>query len=211
MHGRFLPLALLCCLLPGRGSAAERGRNDAGVTSVPHFDDRRWQAEIRFGGGTTVGLLGLVGEVNLLDRMALGAGLGFNELGAALGAHARWRALVFRGRQSLHALTIELAYSQTRYAGQPGLVPSMCDGSPDDPQSSCFDPPVVPVRAHWAQLEFGWEARLPSAFTLRVATGGAWLLHRIDWRCEFENAEAPCRSDPDPAVPVVTLALGHAF
>jgi hypothetical protein len=198
-------------LLPGRGLAGERGRKDTGVASIPHFDDRPWQAEIRFGAGTTVGLLGLVGELNLLDRMALGAGLGFNELGAAFGAHARFRPLVFRGSRSLHALTLELAYSQTRYRGEPGFVPSICEGNPDDPESSCFDPPVVPVRAHWGQIEFGWEARFPSGFTLRVATGGAWLLHGVEWRCEFENAEAPCRSDPGPSVPVLALAVGYAF
>lgn len=61
------------------------------------FSDRPIQIGTRMGFGTTVGLIGLLGEYNVDDMLALGGGIGVNGWGPIWGIHARIRPLIGDG------------------------------------------------------------------------------------------------------------------
>ena len=78
---------------------AEVGTSDVPIqawsTRSPriHFEDRPFQIESRLGLSTSVGEIGAVVEYNLLERVALGAGVGANIWGPEVGAHLRLRPI----------------------------------------------------------------------------------------------------------------------
>jgi hypothetical protein len=182
-----------------------------------HFDDLPLHLEARWGAGTSVGLVGIVGEYNVLDRLALGAGIGLNPEGAIWGAHARLRPLIFPSRSghTLHALFLEGSFSRGRLnstdpAG--GILSDVCEGG-HTPGSTCYSVFVRPEAVSWSQFEFGWEVRLRIGFTLRVSGGLALALTRPNWRCERDGQPVSCEGEslPDRAIYVQTFALGYAF
>ena len=184
--------------------AAPSVRSETPVVAEPQRFDQPFHLEARLGGGTSVGLIGVVGEWNVVDVLALGVGVGFNEwpvFGA--GARVRWPVGTFAKHQ--HAFTLEVDYSRGKYAGMPSFG-SVCLHS-----ESC-DVRLDPATAHWIQSEVGWELRTLSGFTLRLAVGAAWLLNSIDWRCTKDDQPTPCQGKQgETSIPVSTVALGYAF
>src|SRR5205085_1946435 len=140
------------------------------------FDDEPYYFELRTGWSTTVGLIGLVAEYNLSDRVAVGAGAGLNLYGDEWELNARFRPLIAASRNglTLHALTIESALSTSKYSGSPFELVGCLDGC---------DRTLVPQQVLWAQLDLGWEMRLGSGMTVRAALGGAALLGKYEWLC----------------------------
>jgi hypothetical protein len=184
--------------------------HDPSPRRLRQFDDAPFHLELQFGAATTVGVLGIVAEYNVLDELALGAGLGLNGFGPIWGVHARARPLIGASRsgKTLHALFVEAAFSRGQFGGDPlqGL------GSLGTCDSSCNSVVVVPELISWAQLELGWEAQFVSRLTLRTALGVALALNRPDWRCE-SGGPVSCAGEALPATTlfVQTLALGYAF
>lgn len=178
------------------------------------FDAAPFELSLELGLGTPVGLLGVVAEYNLLDELALGAGLGLNDHGPIWAVRARARPLIGVSRAgTLHALFVEAAFSRGQYAGMPSLgLSAMCEGNPDDPDSPCYSVRVVPEAVSWAQFELGWEARFTSHLTLRTALGVARALNQPSWRCEHDGPVS-CDGEESPArtLFVQSFALGWAF
>lgn len=86
------------------------------------FTDLPMLFELRTGFGTSVGEIGLVGEYNVLDRLALGAGIGLNIWGPIWGIHVRGRPIIGATQSGrLHAMTFETSFSQGMYAGIPAF------------------------------------------------------------------------------------------
>lgn len=177
------------------------------------FTDRAIQLEGRVGYGTTVGLLGVVGEYNLFDRLALGGGVGLNDLGPVWGIHARLRPIVMtaQGGRRLHAITLESAISQGHYAGsEVRLMPTMRDCSSHD-TSGCRTY-VSSEFVSWLQFDIGWEMRAPSGFSLRVSYGFATRLNSPNWQCTVLGETSRCGDETiAKTIPTLTVALGYAF
>jgi hypothetical protein len=225
---RILPLSLLTIVLASGTAAAfddlmNQPLNDGEPSpepapdSVPdHFADQRFHLETRLGLSTTVGLLGEVAEYNAADWLAVGGGLGINLDGPIWGVHARLRPITFASRsgRALHAITLEGAFSRGQYGSDPfgGLFSAMCEGNPDDPESSCFERTQRPEWISWAQGELGWEARFASHFTVRTSVGFATALNHPTWSCEHRGAPVACDGTAPPRTLFVeSLALGYAF
>ena len=180
------------------------------------FGARPIALELRTGLSTSVGLLGLVGELTPLDRVTIGGGIGNNGLGRIWGAHLRARPLLFRPDRhgNVGAITIESAYSRSRYQGLNlgDFASSICEGDPSDPHGNCYSPNVVPQMVSWLQVELGAELRFRSGVSLRGSFGVATSLRAPHWQCTSHGQPAPCAEwQPAQSLPVVTLAVGYAF
>ena len=176
----------------------------------PKFTDRRFQLETRMGIGTTVGELGLVGEFNLFESVAVGAGIGLNTFGREWGAHVRLRPISGRrSGQRLHALTFESAISRGQYAGIPSLVPfhecSTYDRREDCPSGRNAE------WITWLQFELGWETRASNGFSLRLSSGYAFALNKPEWKCINSSQSTGCGATVNTAIPTFSLALGYAW
>jgi hypothetical protein len=82
--------------------------NEAGAPGrserSPSFADAPFAFGVRAGVGTTVGLLGLVSEYNVVQPLAVGVGVGLNGLGIEYGAQVRVRPIVLTSSKGqLHA------------------------------------------------------------------------------------------------------------
>ncbi len=185
------------------GDAAPRSR----------FTERAMLLEGRVGYGTTVGFLGVVGEYSLFDRLALGGGVGLNDLGPVWGIHARLRPIVMTAQSGrrLHAITLESAISQGHYAGsEVRLMPTMRDCSIHD-TSGCRTQ-VSSEFVSWLQFDIGWEMRAPSGFSLRVSYGFATRLNSPNWQCTVLGVTSSCGDETVArTIPTLTVALGYAF
>jgi hypothetical protein len=219
MYRFSLPLTLL---LVSHGVLAQSEVAPEAPAELPasspkaRFIDKPFAVESRIGFGTSVGLLGVAAEIDPLDFVALGGGVGLNPWGPVWGAHVRVRPLIldFR-RKTLFAVILEGAFSRGRYGdvGIGGVLDSLCEGNPSDPESNCYDPLVVPKATSWAQLEAGAELRLQFGLTLRMSWGVGRALTSLTPRCTAEGIAAPCakNSEPDRWIAVDTLAVGYAF
>lgn len=208
----FATALLLLWSFAGRASAAGT------ATPAPKFSDRPIGIEARTGLATSVGLIGVVAELTPLDWVTLGGGVGENGYGAIFGTHLRLRPLIFDAapHEALIAITLETAYSRGRHGGFDfDPLSALCEGSPDDPRSSCYRPTVVPQLIDWFQVEVGVELRIDSGFTFRFSAGGAGALGWPRWQCTSQGQPAPClsngRSEPSRSLLVLTSALGYAF
>ena len=147
------------------------------------FSDKPVQLELLMGVGTTVGELGFAGDVNVDDRLALGAGIGGGVFGPVWELHARARpyiAVTNFGR-TLQALTFEAAFSRGKYAHFDDpldlFVLSECGASSREIRDSCYRPEALPHQTSFAQFELGWEERTKSGFMLRASAGAASALY----------------------------------
>lgn len=167
----------------------------------------------RFGYGTTTGLAGVVAEYSVVDRLALGAGIGANGAGLEYEAHARFRALTWitpSGR--LHAFTFEPAFSRSRYDSFTDMSLGLCEGDPADPHDNCYNPRHAAKWASWAALEAGWETRSKSGFSVGLAMGFAFLLGDPPG-CVIKGSAVPCGYGDSAAttLPTFSATLGQAF
>lgn len=181
-------------------------------TPTLRFDDPAFSLEARVGFGTSVGLVGMVGEYSPVEPIALGTGIGMNQWGPIWEVHARLRPAIRASLNRTDAFTIEAAFSRGPYSALPSLLPGVCDGDPTDPNDSCYDPHINAVEVSWIQAEAGWEFRLRSGFSFRLSTGLAHVISHPDWQCSVNGQPAPCESKP-PAQTVLaqTIAFGYAF
>ena len=178
------------------------------------FDDQHFGVEARAGIGTSVGLIGIVGEYTPIDWLTVGVGIGDNPWGIVGDAHARFRLYEPTPKAGKRrALTLELAYSRGRYGALPwfDVFASMCEGSPNDVGGNCYSPRVGPEVVNWAQVELGWEIRYRSGISLRPSIGIARLLGEPDWKCSIESGPAPCVAGKLPAPTTLVLSLAVGF
>jgi hypothetical protein len=201
---RKLPFALFSSV-SSAALAVPSIQTDAPVVAEARPFHGPLHVEARVGGGTTVGLVGVVAEWNVAEVLALGAGIGTNGW-PVVGASARARLPVWRTSKYQQALTLEPGYSRGKYQGGADLYPGACLHS-----DRCLVE-LVPETVHWLQAEVGWELRARSGITFRAATGAAWLMNSIDWRCTKEGEPAACEGkSAETTLSVLTLALGYAF
>jgi hypothetical protein len=202
---RWLALSLaLSASLSSELRAAPGIRNDAPVATETQAFHGPVHLEARLGAGTSVGTIGAVGEWNVAEVLALGVGAGTNGW-LVLGGGARLRWPIWRSSEFQHAVTLEVDYSRSKYRGAADFMGACL-------HSERCDVKLVPETAHWFQAELGWELRSRSGFTFRLASGGAWLLNSIDWRCTDGDQTVPCEGKSgETSLPVMTVALGHAF
>jgi hypothetical protein len=175
------------------------------------YGARLFHVELITGVATTVGLLGIAGELNLGNPLSIGAGLGENGMGTDWEAHARWRPAysVTPSGSFFTGLSLEGAFASSLNTNTNFAIAVDCN--PDDIHGGCYDIAVVPQRVYWAQGELGWEGMFRSGLTLRVASGLARELGSPNWRCELRGQTVPCDSLPARTVFVQTFAIGYAF
>lgn len=176
---------------------------------------RPFHLELIAGVATTVGLLGVAGDIDLGNALSLGGGIGTNILGRDYEAHVRVRPLykLSADRAFFSALTLEAAFASSLNSNTNSDLLPFGDCNSLDINSSCYDPPVVPERVYWAQAELGWEVMFASGVTLRLATGFAQEIRSPNWHCRGydSNSALPCHSLPARLVFVQAFAVGYAF
>jgi hypothetical protein len=178
---------------------------------LPRFTDSPVQLEAVLGLGTKVGELGLAGDINVANRLTVGAGLGAGLWGPIWEVHARARPLVFSEARVLTAFTIETAFSRGKYASIP-LPISGCGQSPNDVTDGCFDASTIPRETSFIQLEVGWEMRLHGRWVLRVSTGIAEAIAMTAPQCVDRGEPTSCGPGaPSDTVFALTTAFGYAF
>lgn len=176
------------------------------------FTDRRFQLETRVGIDTSVGEVGLVGEYNLFERLAIGAGFGTNTLGPEWGVHVRLRPIVgtsSSGRR-LHAFTVETALSRGQYAGTIDVLPSLGPCMEGD-TSGCPTERSAEWMT-WLQFELGWETRAEYGFSLRLSSGYAMALNAPAWKCTVLGKAVTCdKSSGNADSTTFTVGVGYAW
>lgn len=168
---------------------------------APRFSDKPFDAELRAGFGTAVGLFGAAFEYTLAEQLTIGVGTGVNPWGLIWGAHARFRVFETERLHHADAVALEISFSRGTYGSL-------------DPFGALHDlPRITPIGVSWGQVELGWERRFASGWSLRPSFGLATQLNSPDWECSAGGAVVPCgnRTFPRSTVPVVTLAVGYAF
>lgn len=167
--------------------------------------------------GTSVGLLGAVGEYSPFEAVAVGAGGGFNGWGGIWEVHSRFRLVEWasRSRRRTSAFTLEVSFSHGNYGALRTFdaFSAMCEGDPRDPQSGCYRPDVTPIETSWAQAELGFEFRYRSGYTLRPFFGGGVALQSLDWQCSLSGQPSTCgkTSLPPGTILVLGVALGYSL
>jgi hypothetical protein len=152
-------------------------------------------------------------EVNVWDRLALGAAGGVGLSGPGGGGYARLRPIVWGGghEQVLSAITIETAYAYMMYGGgdpfaDVHILPCMAD-------DGCPLPPhYVSVPAHVGAVTIGLEHSLPKGFTFRYGLGWGHLLATPKWRCELNGSPYNCTASAGnpPARDFLVLNFGFS-
>lgn len=176
-----------------------------------YFGDRPFQIESRLGISTSVGEVGAVAEYNLLERAAVGAGVGANIWGPEVGAHLRLRPIAgaTSSGQRLHALTLESALSVGRFAGMGSYIPSM--NSCDEYDTSGCSTKYSAEWTAWFQAELGWETRASNGLSLRISSGYAWALYSPSRKCTVLGKAVACGGSIEGLIPTFTFALGYAW
>jgi hypothetical protein len=169
--------------------------------------ERPTSIEAHLGLGTPVGGLGVSADYSLVPEIALGAGAGIGsgfDVPSTLHTAALARLRPVYGVRN--AFVANLAYSTGGYQ-EPRLDLGMGHSSATRRYGA--------ERAHWFQLDLGWERRAESGFLLRISTGFARLLNPDDLRCVIrdEGTEMPCavRSDEPTTIWTLDFALGAAL
>jgi hypothetical protein len=169
--------------------------------SRPRFDDHPLALELRLGAAAATGVLGVVLEYNVHDRLALNAGVGTNLLGLSnsVGARVRPWVLASGNRKQLHALVLEGSLSRSVYAGEwgGGIL--------------CEDRCTQPRYVAWAQGELGWEARF-GQWQVHTSLGAASLLGDPQFSCAHGQADPDhCGSRVARVLFSQTIGVGYAF
>jgi len=204
---------------PAKASPADdRGLEVTPSTPLhaPRFVDRPFALQGILGFGSDVGLVGVKGQYTLVDALALGGGVGMNASGyLQLAASANFRPITWSDTRSVNALSIMTSYSTGEYDAfdVSSVLALGMDHSGNTERHYKVD------RAHWLQVDAGFEHQLASGFSLRSAIGAAYLLNPGSAYCQATRSpyEAlPCEGDidgtpPDDLLFTMTLALGYAF
>lgn len=194
-------LALTQCVFAASASDSAVTRPEPRFEPTPRFSDRPFDAELRTGFGTAVGLFGAAFEYTLTEQFTIGVGAGVNPWGFIWDAHTRFRVFETERFNQADALSLEVSFSRGPYGSL-------------DPFGGLHDRPEIdPVGVSWIQGELGWERRFRSGWSLRPSFGLATQLNSPDWQCRAGGTVVPCgnRTFPRSTLPVVTLAVGYAF
>ncbi|MEO6599753.1 MAG: hypothetical protein ABIQ16_07765, partial [Polyangiaceae bacterium] len=183
---------------------ADAPSQEAGEVPRPRFDDHPLAIELRTGAATATGLLGVVLEYNVHDRLAFNAGVGTNLLGLSSSVGARVRPVIGASgnRKQLHAFVVETSLSRSAYLGD------WIAGFP------CDDHCIQPRYVGWAQAELGWEARI-GHWQLQTTLGAAFLLGNPQFSCRQDGFDSPANCASSGGVTRVlftqTIGAGYAF
>jgi hypothetical protein len=208
-----LGLAVACLSTPAQAQRAEP--DERTTQSRTSFTDHPLSLGMRAGWGTSVGLVGLIAEYNIVEPLALGVGIGLNGPGVELGAHLKVRPITWQtmpGRT--HAISIEGAYSRARYYSVSSSIGGfgICHGDSTEPDDLCYEASRAKNWVNWVAADVGWETLWPSGLSLRAATGAARLASP-DPGCEVRGSPAPCERD-EPAdhwLWTVSATLAYGF
>lgn len=208
------PAVTLACLslVSGRGAAQEglplypagpATETPSERVPRPRFDDRPLAFELRTGAASATGLVGIVLEYNVHDRLALNAGVGTNLLGISSAVGARVRPMIgasSNGKQ-LHALVLEATLSRSAYEGGWAAEQLFCE-------DRCMQPRYV----GWAQAELGWEARI-GRWQLQTTVGAAFLIGNPQFSCRHDGIDSPayCGSSQNVARVLFTQTIGAGY
>lgn len=149
------------------------------MTEMANFpcSSRYLRARSHLGYATPVGEVGLTADYSFAPEWALGAGLG---IGSGLNGPSPQVAAIARLRPwhgFQDAFVTNLSYSTGGYEFFDLKLP-MGGGVPGDPHDT-----TGADRAHWIQLDVGWERRAAGGFSIRLTTGFAVMLNPGDLRC----------------------------
>jgi hypothetical protein len=206
--------------LPANASPAE----DRGLEVTPstplraqRFVDKPFALQGILGFGSDVGLVGMKGQYTVLDALALGGGVGINASGhPQLAAFANFRPITWSNKKSVNALSLMGGYSTGKYEAYDisdfSFMSSMSHSSEPEPR-------YVVDRAHWLQVDVGFERQFARGFSFRSAIGAAYLLNQGSAYCRNSRSPhetLPCAGEtrgtpPDKLLFTMTLALGYAF
>jgi hypothetical protein len=210
-----LGLAVACLSTPAQAQLFELDEQTAPARTQSSFTDHPFTLGMRAGWGTSVGLVGLVAEYNLLEPLALGAGVGLNGPGVEFGAHLKVRPVTWKTmRGRAHAISLEGAYSRARYSSVVSSIGGfgICHGDSSDPDDLCYEAQRSTPWVNWVAADVGWETVWPSGLSLRTATGAARLASP-DPGCEVQGEEAPCArgETADRWLWTVSATLAYGF
>ena len=180
----------------------------------PDFTTRRFVLQARTGIATSVGFVGVLGELNLHDRIAINAGVGTNFYGWSPAFGVRLRPITFTSnigtrRGAAYAFTLEGSLSRAAYGEQPRMVAYCIE--------VCQPPPAhLETRyVNWGQIELGFELRAAERYQILGSLGWSKMLGKPAFTCvrETTGESFDCSHDTriTPRVFVITFAVGYAF
>lgn len=183
------------------------------VGAEPSFTARRFVLQARTGIATSVGFVGVLGEVNLHDRLAVNAGVGTNFYGWSPAFGVRLRPLLFTSkvgtrRDAIYAITLEGSLSRAAY-GEPPKLPVYCI-------EACQPSPRLETRyVSWGQVELGFEMLAAERYQFLGSFGWSKMLGDPSFSCvrEATGERFDCSHDTriTPHVFVISFAAGYAF
>ena len=159
-----------------------------------HFDDRRLFLGAGVGEGSAMGVLGIYLELAVIDRLTLGAGVGFTFLGLAQGAYLRGRPIVWGGaheKGALHALTLQLGYTRMVYGRSvwSDFGSFVClHGEDEQPGDPCYRSKVDTQPAHFGVLQAGVEHSFLRGLSLHYELGIMHSLTELSWTCTHSRS-----------------------
>jgi hypothetical protein len=166
------------------------------------FDERPYAAHGILGFGSPIGMVGADFEYNILDRLALGVGVGTGGNRFETALLARVRPFIFEEPKRAQAITLGFAGCFATRATYPGLTPF------DESRGAHVDADIKP--AYWIHAEVGYELRVRNGFSMFVNLGLAYLINQSDAIC---HRGAGCADDRTLAPgtllpPIFTLSVG---
>jgi hypothetical protein len=186
------------------------------VAKRRHFDDRRLFLGAGIGEGSAMGVSGFYLELAVIDRLTLGAGLGFTFWGRAEGGYLRGRPVVWGGaheKGALHALTLQLGYTHMAYGRSIWEdLYFVCLHDPDEkPGDRCYTSSVDTQPAHFGLLQAGLEHSFSRGLSLHYELGVMHSLTKLSWTCTHLRSPVACQPGDIPVNTTWVLSAGLSY
>ena len=202
-----------------KGTAYPVSEGTAAVASgplqtEPDFTTRRFVLQARTGLATSVGFVGVLGELNVHDRLAVNAGVGSNFYGWSPAFGVRLRPIIFTSQigtrsRAAYAITLEGSLSRSAFGQRPSMVAYCIEECPTPA------PHLQTRYVSWGQIELGVEMRAAQRYQVTGSLGWAKMLGKPQFNCirETTGEHFDCSHDTriTPRVFVITFAVGYAF
>jgi hypothetical protein len=203
--------------LDPRAERDDQQRDAKTVAERRHFDDRRLFLGAGVGEGSAMGVLGVYVELSVIDRLTLGAGIGFTFWGLAWGGYLRGRPIVWGGAHEkgvLHALTLQLGYTQMVYGRSvwADFGSFVClHGEDERPGDPCYRSNVDTQPAHFGLLQAGVEHSFLRGLSLHYELGIMHSLTALSWTCTHVRSPVACEAHQIPANTTWVLSAGLSY
>jgi hypothetical protein len=187
------------------------------VVKRRHFDDRHLFLGSGGGEGSAMGIVGIYLELAVMDRLALGAGVGLTFWGRAEGGYVRGRPIVWGGAHEkgvLHAITLQLGYTHMAYGESvwAGFGPGVCLHDADEkPGDGCYESSVEIQPAHFGLLQAGVEHSFSKGLSLHYEMGMMHSLTELSWTCTHMRSPVACEPNQSPPNTTWVLSAGLSY